>query len=109
MRRVQVEIVFEELVKVPWMEKGKTAETMTNYFDMKTRYVKEYVDGVVGRIKRDLETEETKLARLNASNLLTNRWCTAPSVKPKPVKKQFLSHLSPSRGVRFSEHLPPPS
>jgi hypothetical protein len=67
------EIVFEELVKDPWMEKGKTAETMANYFDMKTRYVGEYVDGVVSKIKRDLEAEENKLARLNASNLLKNR------------------------------------
>src|SRR5689334_21719192 len=31
------EIVFEELVEKPWMEKGKTTETMKNYFDMKTR------------------------------------------------------------------------
>jgi hypothetical protein len=71
--RVGREIVFEELVRDPWMEKGKTAETMTNYFDMKTRYVREYVDGVAAKIKRDLEAEENKLARLNASNLLKNR------------------------------------
>ena len=64
------EIVFEELVKIPWMEKGKTAETMANYFDMKTRYVGEYVDGVVEKIKRDLEAEANKQTRLSASHIL---------------------------------------
>jgi hypothetical protein len=54
------EVVFEELVKTPWMAKGKTKETMSNFFDMKTRYVKEYVDGVVAKIKRDFEAEQTK-------------------------------------------------
>jgi hypothetical protein len=29
------EIVFEELVEKPWMAKGKSKETMTNFFDMK--------------------------------------------------------------------------
>ena len=28
---------FEALVKDPWMQKGKTSETMQNYYDMKTR------------------------------------------------------------------------
>ena len=54
------EIVFEELVEKPWIAKGKSKETMTNFFDMKTRCVGEYVDGVVSRIKRDLEAEESK-------------------------------------------------
>jgi hypothetical protein len=54
------EVSFEALVETPWIEKGKTKETMSNFFDMKTRYVKEYVDGVVAKIKRDLEAEETK-------------------------------------------------
>jgi len=56
------EIVFEELVEKPWIAKGKSKETMTNFFDMKTRYVGEYVDGVVSKIKNDLEAEENKLA-----------------------------------------------
>jgi hypothetical protein len=51
------EIIFEELVEKPWMAKGKSKETMTNFFDMKTRYVGEYVDGVVSKIKRDLEAK----------------------------------------------------
>ncbi len=54
------EIVFEELVEKPWMAKGKSKETMSNFFDMQTRHVKEYVDGIAAKIKRDLEAEETK-------------------------------------------------
>ena len=67
------EIVFEELVEKPWIAKGKSKETMTNFFDMKTRYVGEYVDGVVSKIKSDLEAEENKLATRNLNNTLKNR------------------------------------
>jgi len=38
------ETVFEELVEKPWMAKGKSKETMTNCFDMKSRNTTEYVD-----------------------------------------------------------------
>ena len=31
-----------------------------NYFDTKSRYTTEYVDGVIAKIKRDLEAEENK-------------------------------------------------
>jgi hypothetical protein len=31
------EIVFEELVEKPWLQKGKSKETMCNFFDMKTQ------------------------------------------------------------------------
>jgi hypothetical protein len=54
------EVSFEYLVETPWMEKGKTKETMSNFFDMKTRYVKEYVDSMVEKIKRELDAEERK-------------------------------------------------
>ena len=54
------EVSFEYLVETPWMEKGKTKETMSNFFDMKTRYVKEYVDSVVEKIKHELEAEGRK-------------------------------------------------
>ena len=54
------EIVFEELVEKPWMAKGKSKETMTNFFEMKSRYATEYVDDVIAKIKRDLETEENR-------------------------------------------------
>jgi hypothetical protein len=54
------EVSFEYLVETPWMEKGKSKETMSNFFDMKTRYVKEYVDSVVEKIKRELDAEGDK-------------------------------------------------
>lgn len=53
------EIVFEELVEKPWIAKRKSKET-TNFFEMKSRYATEYVDGVIAKIKRDIEAEENK-------------------------------------------------
>ncbi len=38
---------------VPWLEKGKTRETMKNYFDMKTRNSTDYVDQVIDKIKKE--------------------------------------------------------
>ena len=67
------EIVFEELVEKPWMAKGKSKETMTNFFDLKTRYVGEYVDGVLSKIKRDLDSEENKLATRDLNNMPKSR------------------------------------
>lgn len=54
------EVSFEYLVEIPWMEKGKSKETMSNFFDMKTRYVKEHVEGVIEKIKRELEAAERR-------------------------------------------------
>jgi hypothetical protein len=48
------------LVEKQWLAKGKSKETMSNFFDMQTRQVTEYVDGVASKIKRDIEAEETK-------------------------------------------------
>ena len=55
-----VEVSFEYLVEETWIEKGKSKETMSNFFDMKTRYVKEYVDSVFEKIKRELDAEGRK-------------------------------------------------
>src|SRR6185369_17895259 len=60
------EIVFEELVEKPWMAKGKSKETMSNFFDMKSRNAREYVDGIVAEIKRDLEAEKTKVSHVDS-------------------------------------------
>lgn len=51
------EIIFEELVEQPWIQKGKSKETMCNFFDMKTRYVAKYVDEVIARLKQDVDIE----------------------------------------------------
>lgn len=60
------EIVFEELVEKPWMAKGKSKETMNNFFDMKSGTTREYVDGVITEIKRDLEAEKTRDSQVGA-------------------------------------------
>ena len=54
------EVSFEELVEKPWMAKGKSKETMSNFFDLKTRNVTEHVDGIAAKIKRDCEADKTK-------------------------------------------------
>ena len=54
------ETVFEELVEKPWMAKGKSKETMSNFFDMKSRNAREYVDGLIAEIKRDLEAKKNR-------------------------------------------------
>jgi hypothetical protein len=46
---------------------------MTNFFDLKTRYVGEYVDGVLSKIKRDLDSEENKLATRDLNNMPKSR------------------------------------
>ncbi len=47
------EIVWDELIKTPWIKKGKTSEDMSNYFDMKTRYAKEYASNLLKEIKKE--------------------------------------------------------
>lgn len=59
------EIVFEELVEKPWMAKGKSKETMTNFFDMKSGNAREYVDGLIAKIKRDVEAEKTRVNQVD--------------------------------------------
>jgi hypothetical protein len=54
------EIVFEELVEKPWMAKGKSKETMSNFFDMKSRNAREHVDGLIAEIKRDLDAKKNQ-------------------------------------------------
>lgn len=57
------EVAFEELVEKQWLAKGKSKETMANFFDMKTRYVKEYVDGVIEKLKKDEAREYSEKSR----------------------------------------------
>jgi hypothetical protein len=53
------EIVFEELVEKPWIQKGKSKETMCNFFDMKTQNASEYVDEVLASIRQNLDAERS--------------------------------------------------
>lgn len=55
------DVAFEEIVTKPWLEKGKTRETMANYFDAKTRHAEEFVENVIKEIKQD-EAEKSRRA-----------------------------------------------
>lgn len=46
------DLVYEENVRKPWMEKGKTRETMDNFYEMHTRTATQKVEGVIKEIKK---------------------------------------------------------
>lgn len=54
------EVTFEELVEKPWIAKGKSKETMSNFLDLQTRHVTAHVDGIAAKIKRDCEADQIK-------------------------------------------------
>ena len=43
---------FEVLVKDPWLQKGKTTETVQNYYDMKTRDARAKGNELLERFKK---------------------------------------------------------
>ncbi|HVS80413.1 MAG TPA: hypothetical protein VHE60_01605 [Pyrinomonadaceae bacterium] len=47
------EVYFEDIVEGPWLEKGKTRETMENYFELKTRHATKHVDDVIEKIQKE--------------------------------------------------------
>ena len=47
------EVYFEEFVERLWLERGKTHETIKNYFDMKTRSTTDYIDQVIDKINKE--------------------------------------------------------
>jgi hypothetical protein len=57
------EVVFQELVERPWLERGKTRETMSNYFDLKTSTARQHVNEVVEKIQKEeaLEYERKRV------------------------------------------------
>ena len=46
------DLVYEENVRKPWMEKGKTRETMDNFYEMNTRTATQKVEAVIKDIKK---------------------------------------------------------
>lgn len=46
------DLVYEESVRKPWMEKGKTRETMDNFYDMHTRTATQKVESIIQEIKK---------------------------------------------------------
>ena len=55
------DVAFEEIVRNPWQAKGKTRETMDNYFDMKSRNAIEYVNGAIKEIKKKAVDRQRKV------------------------------------------------
>ena len=47
------DIAWDELVRRPLLDKGRTAQDLSNYFDMKTHYAKEYADELLKKIKKE--------------------------------------------------------
>jgi hypothetical protein len=60
-------VVFEELVEKQWIAKGKTRETMSNFFDLQTRQAKDHVEGVAAGIK-DRPSRSVRVHRNLRSN-----------------------------------------
>jgi hypothetical protein len=46
------DVVFEEFIRDPWLAKGKTRETMRNFYDMHTRTATEKVEKVIKTVKK---------------------------------------------------------
>ena len=46
------DLIYEENVRKPWMEKGKTRETMDNFYDMHSRTATQKVEGVIQEFKK---------------------------------------------------------
>ena len=52
-------LAWEELIERPLMQKGRTEQDLTNYFDMKTRYAKEYALELLEKLEKE-EKEEAE-------------------------------------------------
>lgn len=50
--RASRDVVYDEIVRQPWLAKGKTQETMQNYYDMQTREATKDIEGVIKGIKK---------------------------------------------------------
>ena len=46
------EVVYEENIRKPCIAKGKTRETMDNFYDMQTRSATEKAEAVIAGIKK---------------------------------------------------------
>ena len=55
-------LVYEENVRKPWIEKGKTHETMDNFYDMHTRTATEKAEAVIERIRKKANEASRKFA-----------------------------------------------
>jgi hypothetical protein len=46
-------LAWEELIERPLMQKGRTKQDLTNYFDMTTRYAKEFAVELLEKIEKE--------------------------------------------------------
>ena len=46
------DVVYDETIRRPWLAKGKTLETMQNYYDMQTREATKSVEGLIPEFKK---------------------------------------------------------
>ena len=46
------DVVYDETIRRPWLAKGKTHETMQNYYDMQTREATKFVEGLIPEFKK---------------------------------------------------------
>ncbi|MGH9971833.1 MAG: hypothetical protein ACREBG_29135 [Pyrinomonadaceae bacterium] len=47
------DVAWEEVVRRPLLEKGRTEQDLANYFDMKTHYAKEHAVELLEKIKKE--------------------------------------------------------
>lgn len=72
------DVVYDETVRRPWLAKGKSRETMQNYYDSQTDSATKHVEGVIVEIKkkavertRKFEKEEVDPIGSRALNVLS--------------------------------------
>jgi len=46
------DVVYDETIRRPWLTKGKTHETMQNYYDMQTREATKHVEELIPEFKK---------------------------------------------------------
>lgn len=46
------DVVYDETVRRPWLAKGKSRETMQNYYDSQTRDATQHVEGLIKEYKK---------------------------------------------------------
>ncbi|MBA3569449.1 MAG: hypothetical protein H0W28_08900 [Pyrinomonadaceae bacterium] len=67
--RADRKVVFEELVEKQWIAKGKSKETMSNFFDLQTRNAKDYVEASQRESSKNLKRQKASRSGRTYRNL----------------------------------------
>ena len=80
MKRALVGVVYEENIRKPCIAKGKTRETMDNFYDMRTRTATENVEESSKRLRRKQQRElgDSKSRLIRSGKC----FCRVPQVVP---------------------------